>query len=104
MHPQNSKIPQPSSSAETTTGMKPATTQNLGKRKTLALVLSIASLVIFIVGLLVGFILPIAAVLGAYGLYIGIRTKTPYLIVLGSIGLAANFILYTLAVILKLSS
>jgi len=92
-------VPQPASSAQNVGGLKPATKENVDKQKKVAFFLSLASLGLLVLGLLFGFTLPFAAVLGAYALYVGIRTKTKKLIVLGSIGLVLNFAVYILAVL-----
>jgi hypothetical protein len=81
-----------------TTGIKPNTKENIFKRKRLAYILSIVSLIIFFVAFYYGYALGTAAFLGAYGLLIGIKTKTTPLIILGSIGILLNFGFYTISV------
>lgn len=86
--------PQPAPSAQFESGIMPQTPANLEKQTTLALWLSISSIAIFVTALLFGYILWIAALLGAYGLAIGIRVKSTKIIVLGSIGLFLNGVGY----------
>jgi hypothetical protein len=99
---QPTAFPQPATTSVTPiSGMTPPTSANLEKQKKLALILAIASIVIFIVGLIVGYVLAIAAFLGAYALVIGIRTKSVPTIILGAIGLVLNLGLYTLSIFVK---
>ena len=81
-----------------TIGIKPNTKENVFKQKRLAYILSIVSLVIFFVAFFYGYALGTAAFLGAYGLLVGIKTKTTPLIILGSIGILLNFGFYTISV------
>lgn len=99
---QSTAFPQPATTSITPiSGMTPPTSANLEKQKKLALILAIASIVIFIVGLIVGYVLAIAAFLGAYALVIGIRTKSVPTIILGTIGLVLNLGLYVLSMFVK---
>lgn len=91
-------IPQPSASATVTSGVVPLTKENTQKQKKLGLILGIVSVVAFVASLFIGYTAPFMAILGAYSLYIGIRTKTIGLIVLGSFGTVLNLGIYTLAV------
>ena len=90
-------VPQPASSAQAKSGMAPPTASNVSKQKKIAFALAILSIVIFVVGLIAGFTLAVAAILGAYALSVGIRSKSLGLIVTGSIGLALNLGLFLLA-------
>jgi hypothetical protein len=94
-------FPQPAATAGAVTGMAPPTAANLQKQKKLALILAIISIVIFIIGLVVGYVFAAAALLGAYAVVIGIRTKAMPTIILGAIGLVLNFGLYTLSIFIK---
>ncbi|HEY8886706.1 MAG TPA: hypothetical protein VIM31_04390 [Candidatus Microsaccharimonas sp.] len=99
--PQSTVFAQPAPTAQTVTGMAAPTSANLQKQKKLALILAIASIVIFIGGLLVGYVFAAAAFLGAYAIVIGIRTKATPTIILGAIGLVLNLGLYTLSIFIK---
>jgi hypothetical protein len=95
---QLTSVPQPASSATVTNGMAPQTSERLAKQKKLAYALSIVSIVIFVVALASGYTFAFAALLAAYGLMVGIRTKTVPLIVVAAIGLVLNFGVYTISV------
>ncbi|MDB5161855.1 MAG: hypothetical protein JWM52_363 [Candidatus Saccharibacteria bacterium] len=95
-------VPQPSTSTAVTSGVVPLTKENTQKQKKLGLILGIVSIVAFIISLFIGYTAPFMAILGAYSLYIGIRTKTVGLIVLGSFGTILNLGIYTLAVFTNL--
>lgn len=95
---QPAAFPQPAATSATpVTGMTPPTSSNLQKQKKLALILAIISVVIFIIGLIVGYVFAAAAILGAYAVVIGARTKAVPTIVIGALGLILNFGLYTLS-------
>lgn len=96
-------FPQPAATAQVTNGMKPPTSANIAKQQKFALIASIASIAIFIVGLLLGYVFAAAALLGAYAIAIGIRSnpKPKLTITLGAIGLILNFGLYTLSLFAK---
>jgi|GEM_PF-2546553 len=98
---QPAPFPQPAPATQAMTGIAAPTSANLLKQKKLALILAIASIVIFIGGFLLGYVFAAAAFLGAYALVIGIRTKATPQIVLGAIGLVLNLGLYILSIFLK---
>jgi hypothetical protein len=95
---QPTSVPQPAQTAELVNGMQAPTAAHLKKQRRLGYILSIASIVLFLVAFYYGYVLGILAFLGAYGLLMGIKTKTVPLIVLGSIGLLLNFGFYTISV------
>jgi len=98
-------VPQPSPSAQSFTGgVTPLTQDNIEKQKKLARTLIIISAVLLVVGLLVGFASAAGAVLGAYALSIGIRTKSTPLKIGGAVTLGLNFTLFTVATILNIMS
>jgi len=90
---------QPSDSSQFVSGIQPHTTANLNRQKTIALWFSVVSVAAFVLalftGLLFGFLalalwLPVLAItglLGAYGIALGIRTKSRLVITLGCVGL-----------------
>jgi len=90
-------VSQPSAGAQDVSGMNPPTKENLEKQKKIAYGLAIVSILLFVVGILFGYSLAFAAIAGAYALFIGIKTKTTPLIVLGAIGTVINLALFTLA-------
>lgn len=96
--PQPSTVPQPAATAQAVTGMAPPTKENLQKQAKVAMVLSIISIAIFVIGIIFGFTWALAAILGAYGAAIGVRTKSVPLIIVGAIGLVLNFGLYTISI------
>ncbi|MBC7565222.1 hypothetical protein H7100_03285 [Candidatus Saccharibacteria bacterium] len=99
---QTGNFPQPAASSATPiSGMKPPTIINVQKQKKWALVAAIASIAIFVGGLLFGYVFAAAAILGAYAVAIGARTKATPTIILGVIGLVLNFGLYTLSLFIK---
>jgi len=95
---QPSGVPQPAQTANLVNGMQAPTKEYLLKQKRIGYVLSIISIVLFVVALLNGYVFGILALLAAYGLLMGIKTKTVLLIVLASIGLLLNFGFYTISV------
>jgi len=95
---QPTNVPQPAQTAELVNGMNPPTKENLKKKITLGYILSIASIILFLVAFYFGYVFGVLALLGAIGLLYGIKTKTVSLIVLGSIGLLLNFGFYTISV------
>jgi len=100
---QPSTFPQPAASSQVVNGMKPPTSVNLEKQRKIALGAAIISIVILVVGLIVGYVFAAAAFLGAYAIAIGIRlTPKPKLtITLGAIGLVLNLGLYLISLIAK---
>jgi hypothetical protein len=95
-------FPQPAATSSTpVTGMTPPTSANLQKQKKLAFILAIVSVVIFIIGLFFGYVFAAAAILGAYAVVIGVRTKAVPTIIIGALGLVLNFGLYTLSIFVK---
>jgi hypothetical protein len=96
-------FPQPAVSSQVTNGMKPPTSANIQKQQKIALGASILSIVIFIGGLLIGYVFAAAAFLGAYAIAVGVRSnpKPKLTITLGAIGLALNLGLYILSIIFK---
>lgn len=99
---QTGTFPQPAASSATPiSGMKPPTAANLQKQKKWALIAAVASIAIFIGGLLFGYVFAAAALLGAYAVAIGARTKATPTIILGAIGLVLNFGLFTLSFFIK---
>lgn len=73
---------------------------NMERQRIPALLASIASIVAFLVTFFIfGYIFVLAAILGAYGLSIGIRLKSKLIIILGSIGAGVNLVMYCIAVI-----
>jgi hypothetical protein len=101
--PQPSAFPQPAATTQALTGLKPPTTANIEKQKKIALGAAILSIVIFIVGLIAGYVFAAAAFLGAYAIAIGIRAnpKPKLTIALGSVGLVLNLGLYILSIVTK---
>ena len=95
---QPTNVPQPTQTAELVNGMNAPTKENLKKKITLGYILSIASIILFLVAFYFGYVFGVLALLGAIGLLYGIKTKTVSLIVLGSIGLLLNFGFYTISV------
>ena len=104
MTPPPTSVPQPSGYTQQMTGVAPQTAENYQKQKKLAILFAIASYALFVLGILFGFATGLGAILGALTLATGIRgkVKSPLLIVMGSIGLALNFGLFTLATIQSL--
>ena len=90
---------QPASSAQFTSGVQAPTKENLAKQLKWARIAIIASFVIFVVGLFVGFAALLGAILGAYAVSVGLRAKAKGVITLGIIAGALNLIFYILAVI-----
>jgi len=88
---------QPSKTTQHMTG-QPALTKNYlsGMKKT-GVALSIFSIVVSILGILNGFAFYLTAVFGAFAIYLAIRTKTPYLSVIGGIALVLGFVSIILA-------
>lgn len=73
---------------------------NMERQRIPALLASIASIVAFLITFFVfGYIFVFAALLGAYGVSIGIRLKSKLIIILGSIGAGINLLMYCIAVI-----
>jgi len=99
---QPSTISQPVLDAASTGGYRIPTKENLSKLKKIGYVLAILSIVLFFVVLSFGYTLAALALLGAFGLLYGIKTKTTLLIVLGSIGLILNLGAYTISVLSSL--
>ena len=102
--PQQSAVPQPMAFTQQMSGMAAPTTTNIEKQRKLGLGLSILSIVIFVVALLFGYIVLLAAALGAYGVISGIRAKSKLLITLGSVGLGLNLIGYIFSAIYNLTN
>ena len=91
---------QPAPAAQHVTGMPPATPKNVQSQKKFALILGLISLVAGGAALaLYGLGIGIFAVFGAYALYIGIRTKTIYLSVIGAAGLLITIAAFILGFI-----
>ena len=101
--PQPTTFPQPATSAQAVTGLKPPTTANIEKQKKIALGAAILSIIIFIGGLIVGYVFAAAAFLGAYAIAVGVRAnpKPKLTIILGSVGLVLNLGLYILSIVMK---
>lgn len=99
-------VPQPSGYNQKPAGVTPLTTENIAKQRKIGIFLAIVSYLLFIAGVIFGFATGAGALLGAVTLAMGVRgkVKSPLLIVMGSIGLALNFGLYTLATILSIAN
>jgi len=94
-------VPQPAVSAHAITGMKPPTSSFTSVQGKLALVIAIASIIIFFVGIITGYVWMYTAFLGAYATAVGIRTKSKLIIILGAVGTILNLGLTLLAVFAK---
>lgn len=92
---------QPGISSQPIAGMQPATSANLEKQKKLAFVLAIASIIIFVIALLFGYVLAGAAILGAYAVSVGIRVKSKSIIIIGAIGTVLNLGFYIASFFVK---
>jgi len=95
---QPTSVPQPTLNTATAQGMQAPTKQNLKKQKIAGYIFAIISMLWFIASFASGYATGAPAILGAFALLFGIKSKSVPLIVLGSIGLALNFALYTFAV------
>jgi len=96
--PQPTTVPQPTQSTEVMNGMTPPTKENLKFKKKLGYILSIASIVIFFIAFYYGYVFGAVALLAAFGLLHGIKTKTTPVIVIASIGLLLNLGFYIISV------
>jgi len=95
---QPTSVPQPAQSTEVMNGMAAPTKENLKMKKRLGYILSIASIVLFVIAFYYGYVFGALALLAAVGLLYGIKTKTTPVIVLGSIGLLLNLGFYLVSV------
>jgi len=95
---QPTNVPQPAQTAELVNGMNAPTKENLKLKKKLGYILSIASIVLFLIAFYFGYVFGVLALLAAIGLLYGIKTKTTPVIVLGIIGLLLNLGFYTISV------
>jgi len=95
---QPTNVPQPAQTAELVNGMNAPTKENIKSKKRLGYILSIASIVLFLIAFYFGYVFGALALLAAIGLLYGIKTKTTPIIVLGSIGLLLNFGFYTISI------
>ncbi|MEO6109679.1 MAG: hypothetical protein ABIP50_01550 [Candidatus Saccharimonadales bacterium] len=100
--PATPPIAQPSPSASVVSGVVPLNQENTNKQQRIGLILGIISIAGFIISLFVGYSLALVAILGAYTLSIGVRTKSVGLIILGSFGTVLNLGLFILAAISNL--
>ena len=99
--PQSDPVPQPAASAHTVTGMKAPTVSYTSAQGKVALFLAVASIVIFIIGIIFGYVWVYTAFLGAYATAVGIRTKSKLIIVLGIVGTVLNLGLFLLTLFIK---
>jgi len=95
---QPTSVPQPKLNVATAQGMRAPTKENLKKQMIAGYIFAVVSIIWFIVSFTSGYATGAPAILGAFALLFGIKSKNIPLIVLGSIGLALNFAIYTFAI------
>ena len=91
------KMPQPATSAQFTSGINSPDAKSPRKQRNIGMWVSVTSILIGPLLLYVGFVSGVAALLGAYGASLGIRSKSILVTILGLTGLALNGVVYALA-------
>ena len=90
---------QPAKTTKSRTGQPPMVGGYLSGMKLVGLIFGSISIVVSIIAIIFGFAVSFMAAIAAFTFYIGIRTKTPYLLVLGVIGVILALVALILSAI-----